>query len=485
MLLGALFTEYIKEEYLGLIEVTGISADSRQVLPGYVFVAVQGHQGDGRQYINDAVKRGARAIVTDDSFVFDNLSISVPVLRVSDVRHSLAIAAARFYGAQPETVVAVTGTSGKTSVVSFLQQIWKYAGFCAASIGTVGVISPKRIDYGYLTTPDTIILQRLLCEITKDGVTHAALEASSHGLDQSRLDGVHLAAAAFTNLGRDHMDYHTDVEDYLRAKMRLFDTLLPEDSPALIFADDVYSQRVIDYVQQTCRRILTVGRKGKFITINRVEHQRSKQCVECRIGNDIYIFNLPLVGDFQVANALVAAGLAIATGVPTDKVVCSLEALKGAPGRLELVGKTQDNASIYIDYAHKPEALEQVLLSVRPFTQGRLALVFGCGGDRDKGKRPLMGKIAAKRADIVIVTDDNPRTEMPQKIRKDILQAVPEAIEIADRGEAISYAVGLLKAGDTLIIAGKGHEDGQIIGQKTYPFSDRLHVLSALKERHR
>ncbi|WP_455476476.1 UDP-N-acetylmuramoyl-L-alanyl-D-glutamate--2,6-diaminopimelate ligase [Bartonella sp. B17] len=482
MLLGALFPEYIKEDCLGHIEITGISADSRQILPGYVFVAIQGNKGDGRQYINDAIKRGAKAIVTDYNFTFENLS--VPVLRVLDVRHSLAVAAARFYGLQPKTVVAVTGTSGKTSVVSFVQQIWKYAGLCAASIGTIGVVSQKRNDYGSLTTPDPVILQRLLCEVTKEGVTHAALEASSHGLDQSRLDGIHLAAAAFTNLGHDHMDYHTCVEDYLRAKMRLFDTLLPQNSPALIFADDVYSQKVIDYVERAHRRVLTIGRKGQFITINRVEHQRAKQCVECRMGDNIYTFNLPLAGDFQVANALMAAGLAIATGVSSDEVFRFLENLRGAPGRLELVGKTENNAPVYVDYAHKPEALEQVLLSVRPFTQKRLILVFGCGGDRDKAKRPLMGKIAANKADIVIVTDDNPRTEMPEQIRKEILQAAPEAIEIADRGEAISYAVGLLEAGDTLIIAGKGHEDGQIIGQKTYPFSDHLHVLSALKERY-
>ncbi|WP_455473789.1 UDP-N-acetylmuramoyl-L-alanyl-D-glutamate--2,6-diaminopimelate ligase [Bartonella sp. B30(2025)] len=481
MLLGTLFPEYIKDECLGQMEITGISADSRLIVPGYVFVAIQGNKGDGREYINDAINRGARAIVTDYNFTLDNLS--VPVLRVVDVRHSLAVAAARFYDLQPETVVAVTGTSGKTSVVSFAQQIWTYAGFCAASIGTVGVVSPKRNDYGSLTTPDPIILQHLLYEIANEGVTHVALEASSHGLDQSRLDGVHFAAAAFTNLGHDHMDYHMCVEDYLRAKMKLFDTLLPQDFPALIFADDVYSQQVIEYVERSHRRVLTIGRKGKFITINRVEHQRAKQSVECRMGNNIYAFNLPLAGDFQVANALIAAGLAIVTGVSPEKVFRSLENLRGAPGRLELVGKTNHNAPVYVDYAHKPEALEQVLLSVRPFTQKRLILVFGCGGDRDKEKRPLMGKIAANKADIVIVTDDNPRTETPEKIRKDILQAVPEAIEIADRGEAISYAVGLLEAGDTLIVAGKGHEDGQIIGQEIYPFSDRLHVLSALKER--
>ncbi|WP_273756326.1 UDP-N-acetylmuramoyl-L-alanyl-D-glutamate--2,6-diaminopimelate ligase [Bartonella sp. MM73XJBT] len=481
MLFGTVFAECFEDEKLSSMEITGITADSRQVLPGYVFVAIQGNQADGKHYINDALKRGARAIVTDSHVVFKDLS--VPLLRVGNVRHSLAIAAARFYGSQPETVVAVTGTSGKTSVVSFIRQIWTHVGLCAASIGTVGVISPHRNDYGSLTTPDPVILQRLLSEIAHEGVTHAALEASSHGIDQNRLDGVHLTAGAFTNLGRDHMDYHACVEDYLCAKMRLFDTLLPEDAPALIFADDIYSQKVIDTVKKARRRVLTVGRKGQFITINRVEHQRSKQCVECRVENDIYTFDLPLAGDFQVTNALMAVGLAIATGVSPDKVFRSLESLQGAPGRLELVGKTENNAPVYIDYAHKPEALEQVLLSVRPFTQGRLILVFGCGGDRDQGKRPLMGKIAENKADIVIVTDDNPRTEIPKKIRQDILQAAPKAIEIADRGEAIAYAIGLLKAGDTLIIAGKGHENGQIIGQKTYPFSDRLKVIEALQER--
>ncbi|OLL53071.1 UDP-N-acetylmuramoyl-L-alanyl-D-glutamate--2,6-diaminopimelate ligase [Bartonella henselae] len=480
MLFGTIFTECLEDEDLSSMEITGISADSRQILPGYIFVALQGHQDDGKHYINDALKRGAQAIVTDCNVVLENLS--VPLLRVLDARHSLAVAAARFYGSQPETVVAVTGTSGKTSVVSFLRQIWTKVGLCAASIGTLGVVSPKRNDYGSLTTPDPVFLQRLLSEIANEGVTHAALEASSHGLDQCRLDGVRLTAAAFTNLGRDHMDYHTSVEDYLRAKMRLFNTLLPRDASALIFADDIYSQKVIDTLTQARHHVLTIGRKGQFITINRIEHQRSKQCVECRLENNIYTFNLPLAGDFQVNNALMAAGLAISTGISPDKVFRSLETLQGAPGRLELVGKTENNASVYIDYAHKPEALEQVLLSVRPFTQGRLILVFGCGGDRDQGKRPLMGKIAENKADIVIITDDNPRTEMPAKIRKDILQAAPKAIEIADRGEAITYAVGLLKAGDTLIIAGKGHENGQIIGQKTYPFSDRLKAIEALQE---
>ncbi|ALE03615.1 UDP-N-acetylmuramoyl-L-alanyl-D-glutamate--2,6-diaminopimelate ligase [Bartonella ancashensis] len=481
MLLGALFTECMEGDSLSLIKVAGISVDSRQVLPGYVFVALRGNKGDGRNYISDAVKRGACAIVTDCDFMFSDLPI--PVICVPDVRHSLAIAAARFYRKQPKVAVAVTGTSGKTSVVSFVRQIWQHVGLCAASIGTVGLVSPKRNDYSSLTTPDPVVLHRLLREISDEGVTHVALEASSHGLDQSRLDGVHLSAGAFTNLGRDHMDYHTCMEDYLHAKMRLFDTLLPQDAPALIAADDVYSQRVIDHVTQIGRRVLTVGRKGKFITLNRVEHQRAKQYVECRIENNIYAFDLPFVGNFHVFNALIAAGLAITTGASADKVFSSLKKLKGAPGRLELVGKTENNACVYVDYAHKPEALEQVLLSVRPFTLGRLILVFGCGGDRDQGKRPLMGEIAVNKADIVIITDDNPRTEEPEKIRKDILQAAPGALEIANRSDAIYHAVEMLEAGDTLIIAGKGHENGQIIGQKVYPFSDRSEVIAALEKR--
>lgn len=480
MLLGALFTECIEDTFLSSIEITGISVDSRKVSQGHVFVALRGNQDDGRKYVDDAIRRGAQAIVT--SYDFTLASASVPVLRVLDVRRSLALAAARFYGSQPETVVAVTGTSGKTSVVFFIQQIWQQVGLCAASIGTLGLVSPKRHDGGSLTTPDPVALQSLLHEIAREGVTHAALEASSHGLEQSRLDGVRLTAAAFTNLGRDHMDYHTSVKDYFQAKIKLFDTLLSEGDAALIFSDNAYSQKVIEHVTQARRRVLTVGRNGQFITMNRIEHKDSKQCVECRMGGHIYTFDLPFVGRFQVENALVAAGLAIATGLSPDEVFHALGQLEGAPGRLELIKKTEDDARVFVDYAHKPEALEQVLLSARSFTRGRLILVFGCGGDRSIEKRFLMGKIAKNRADIVIVTDDNPRTEAPEKIRKDILQAIPEAVEIADRGEAIHHAVGLLESGDTVIIAGKGHETNQIIGQNAYPFSDRLKALAALKE---
>lgn len=464
---------------LPTLEVSGVSADSRQVLPGYLFVALRGNKGDGGKYAEDAISRGAVAILTDHSF--ELAKQMVPIIRVADARHELAMIAARFFGKQPQVVVAVTGTSGKTSVASFTRQIWKEAGFPAASIGTVGVISPSRNEYGSLTTPDPVKLQQILAEIADEGVTHAAIEASSHGIDQSRLDGVKLAAAAFTNLGRDHMDYHPTVEDYFRAKMRLFDTLLPKNAPAIIFADDKYSDAAIEHVKKAKRKVLTVGRKGDFIKLRNVEHERYRQFIDCVIDGTVYEFALPLAGEFQVSNSLVAAGLALATGVPPAAVIRALERLKGAPGRLELVGTTKDNAPIYVDYAHKPEALEQVLLSVRPFTSGKIVVVFGCGGDRDKGKRPLMGKIAAKYADTVIVTDDNPRSEKPKTIRKEILSGAVGAIEIGDRRKAIQRAVSLLHAGDTLIVAGKGHERGQIVGKEVLPFSDHQEITAALE----
>ncbi len=346
-------------------------------------------------------------------------------------------------------------------------------------IGTTGVIAPGRADYGTLTTPDPVSLHKLLAELSREGVTHAAMEASSHGLDQHRLDGVMLAAAAFTNLGRDHMDYHPTVEHYLASKMRLF-SLLPKGAPAVIFADDAYSLHAIEAAGRAGCEVLTVGRKGTFLTLKRVEHFRHKQMAEIHCGSDIYEVDIPLAGDFQVANALVAAGLAMSTGVSPAAVVAALGKLVGASGRLELVGHTVDGALAYVDYAHKPDALENVLTSVRPFTTGRVIVVFGCGGDRDKGKRPLMGEIAARLADVVIVTDDNPRSEVPAVIRSEILAAAPNAIEIADRAEAIRTACGMLKSGDTLIVAGKGHEEGQIVGDKVLPFSDQAEIDKAL-----
>ncbi|MFC4625422.1 UDP-N-acetylmuramoyl-L-alanyl-D-glutamate--2,6-diaminopimelate ligase [Daeguia caeni] len=465
----------------GEAAVTGITSDSRKVERGFLFAALKGVKADGGAFAEDAIRRGAIAIIAGKDTVIANAS--VPVLHVDDARLALAKAAAQFYGRQPEVMVAVTGTSGKTSVASFTRQIWADAGFPAANIGTTGVFSPTRSDYNSLTTPDPVELHRVLAELADEGVTHAAMEASSHGLDQRRLDGVHLAAAAFTNLGRDHMDYHATIEEYLDAKMRLFRTLLPKGAPAIIFADDRFSNAAIEAATEAGCDVKTVGRKGSFITLKRVEHGRFRQHVEVAIGTDIFEIELPLAGDFQVANALVAAGLAIVTGVPAAAAMRALGRLKGAPGRLDLVGTTEEGAPAYVDYAHKPEALENVLASVRPFTTGRVIVVFGCGGDRDKGKRPIMGEIATRLADVVIVTDDNPRSEVPAEIRAEIMAAAPGATEIGDRREAIFTAVSMMMAGDTLVVAGKGHEEGQIIGGRVLPFSDHAEVAAALAAR--
>ena len=463
---------------LGDLEITGLSADSRKIEPGMAFVAVAGTKADGAGFVADAAARGASVIFAEH--VAD--AGPVPVLAVSEPRRLLALAAARFYGRQPETMVAVTGTAGKTSVASFTRQIWAHAGQLAAMIGTTGVISPSRNDYGSLTTPDPVSLHKLLAELADEGVTHAAMEASSHGLDQFRLDGVRLKAAGFTNLGRDHMDYHPTVEAYMAAKMRLFEALLPPGSPAVIFADDAWSDQAIAAARKAGHDIRTVGRKGDFLTLKRVEHSRHKQVAEVHVGTDIFEVHIPLAGDFQIANALVAAGLAISTGVPASVAMAALEKLQGASGRLELIGQTRSGALAYVDYAHKPDALENVLAAVRPFTTGRVIVVFGCGGDRDRGKRPIMGEIACRLADVVIVTDDNPRSEQPATIRTEIMAAATCATEIADRAEAIRAAVDMLQAGDTLIVAGKGHEEGQTVAGVTLPFSDHAEVRRALEE---
>jgi len=462
---------------VGALAVSGISSDSRKIEPGMVFVAVAGTKADGAGFIADAATRGAVAAVASHG-----IDAPIPVVVVSDPRRFLSIAASHVYGKQPETMVAVTGTAGKTSVASFTRQIWAYAGHPAAMIGTTGVVSPTRNEYGSLTTPDPVSLHKLLADLSDEGVTHASMEASSHGLDQGRLDGVKLAAAAFTNLGRDHMDYHPTVESYMAAKMRLFDTLLPKGAPAVIFADDAWSEQAVRAARDAGHDVRTVGRKGDYLTLKRVEHFRHKQVAEIHAEGEIFEVDIPLAGDFQVANALVAAGLAMSTGVPAKIAMAALEKLQGASGRLELVGHTKDGALAYVDYAHKPDALANVLESVRPFTTGRVIVVFGCGGDRDRGKRPIMGEIACRLADVVIVTDDNPRSEEPASIRAEIMAAAGCATEIGDRAEAIRAAVEMLTSGDTLIVAGKGHEEGQTIGSVTLPFSDHAELRKALEE---
>jgi UDP-N-acetylmuramoyl-L-alanyl-D-glutamate--2,6-diaminopimelate ligase len=463
----------------GDIDITGISSDSRKVGKGELFVALSGTKTDGARFVDDAIGRGAAAVIA--AHVSDMPSADAPVLCSVDPRRALALAAAAFYGAQPATMVAVTGTAGKTSVASFTRQIWAQCGLAAAQIGTTGVIAPGRNDYGSLTTPDPVTLHKLLAELARESVTHAAMEASSHGLDQRRLDGVRLSASAFTNLGRDHLDYHPTMEEYFHAKMRLFDTLMPKGTPAIIHADDEWSAKAAAAAKAAGLDVRTVGRKGDYLTLKRVEHFRDKQVAEIHHGGDIFEVHLPLAGDFQIANAIVSAGLALSTGVAPRAAFAALNHLKGAPGRLELVGQTKDGALCYVDYAHKPEALENVLTSVRPFTTGRVVVVFGCGGDRDKGKRPIMGEIATRLADVVIVTDDNPRSESPALIRAEIMIAARGATEIGDRHEAIRRAVGMLRAGDTLIVAGKGHEEGQIVGAEILPFSDHEEIRKALK----
>ncbi|MFZ2102809.1 MAG: UDP-N-acetylmuramoyl-L-alanyl-D-glutamate--2,6-diaminopimelate ligase [Oricola sp.] len=462
----------------GEVEFSGVTADSRKVAKGDLFVALAGVKADGASFARAAAEAGASAVLCGMDAPVGELA--VPVLRSADPRRALALIAARLHGPQPETIVAVTGTAGKTSVASFTRQIYAHAGFNAASVGTTGVISPKLTITDSLTTPDPVMLHTVLRDLAGQGTTHVAMEASSHGLDQRRLDGVTLAAGAFTNLGRDHMDYHPTVEHYLAAKMRLFDTLLDKGRPAVIFADDPYSQAAEDAAAKAGLEVLTVGRKGGFISLKRVEHERYRQEVEVTHGGGTYLIKLPLAGEFQVSNALVSAGLAIATGVKPAVAFEALEKIEGAPGRLDLVAHLPNGALVYVDYAHKPEALEQVLLSVRPFTSGEIVVVFGAGGDRDPGKRPIMGEIAQRLADRVYVTDDNPRSEEPAAIRAAILAAAPGATEIGDRREAIRTAIASLKQGDTLIIAGKGHETGQTAKGATVHFSDHEEARAAI-----
>jgi UDP-N-acetylmuramoyl-L-alanyl-D-glutamate--2,6-diaminopimelate ligase len=461
------------------IVVDGLSADSRKIQSGFVFFALSGDKTNGSRFVADAVQNGAIAVVSSEAI--SDLKNNVPNIVAENPRLVLAKAAAAFYKTQPQTIVAVTGTAGKTSVASFVRQIWEKIGQQAAMIGTTGIVAPGRKEYGALTTPDPVTLHALMSELADDGVTHCSMEASSHGLDQFRLDGIELSAAAFTNLGRDHMDYHPTVEHYFDAKMALFNRVLPKGSPAVIFADDEWSDKAIAHAKDAGQDVLTVGHKGAFLTLKRVEQHRHEQRAEIHHDGQIFEVDLPLAGDFQMSNALVAAGLCIATGSDAKSVFDALETIEGAPGRLDLVGKSRKGAPVYIDYAHKPDALEHVLKAVRPFTTGRIILAFGCGGDRDKGKRALMGEIASRLADVVIITDDNPRTEEPDAIRREILSAAPDALDIGDRHDAIETSIEMLEEGDSLIIAGKGHEHGQIVGDKVLPFSDHDVARSVLQ----
>jgi UDP-N-acetylmuramoyl-L-alanyl-D-glutamate--2,6-diaminopimelate ligase len=462
------------------LDVRGVSADSRAIKTGDVFVAIEGGKTDGRNFIGAAIGAGAVAVVAKRR-PDTPLPKNVAFVRVGNARRALALIAAKVFPRQPSTIAAVTGTSGKTSVAAFTRQIWTALGFRAASVGTVGIVSPRGETYGSLTTPDPVALHRSLGALAAEGVTHLAIEASSHGLDQYRLDGLRIAAAAFTNITRDHLDYHPSFEAYLAAKMRLFEVLVAPDGAAVIDVDHERAEAVLAAATARGLPIISVGRRGIGIRLFASTIEGFAQKLRIDHNGKTFHVRLPLVGEFQVENALVAAGLVIATGGDPAAVFPALEHLTGAKGRLELVG-SNGGAPIFIDYAHKPDALAKALDALRPAVSGRLVLVFGAGGDRDRGKRPLMGAVAAAKADRVIVTDDNPRSEDAATIRAAIMAAARGAVEIGDRSEAIRTTIAELRAGDVLLIAGKGHETGQIIGDRIVPFSDHEAVAAALKE---
>jgi UDP-N-acetylmuramoyl-L-alanyl-D-glutamate--2,6-diaminopimelate ligase len=481
MTLGELFgREADLPSGLASVPIAGLAADSREVKPGFLFAALPGVKTDGARFIQDAVQRGAAAILVAEGVV--PASASVAIIEDSDPRRRLARVAARFFGRQPETAIAVTGTNGKTSVASFLRQLWAAQGYQAASLGTVGVVSPRGTEVLKHTTPDPIELHRILAALADDGVTHLALEASSHGLQQRRVDGVTLAAGAFTNISRDHLDYHASFEDYFAQKLRLFTELLPHGAGAVVDVDSEAGTRVAGLAEARALNLISVGRDGRSLRLVSAELDGFGQILVIEHAGKRYRVRLPLVGAFQASNALVASGLAMATGADAATVLPLLESLQGARGRLDLAGMARGGAPIFVDYAHTPDALAKALDALRPYVANRLVVVFGCGGDRDKGKRPEMGAVAAAKSDLTIVTDDNPRSESPATIRSQILAAAPGAIEIGDRAAAIADAIARLDRGDVLLVAGKGHETGQTIGTTVIPFSDHDAVAAALKQ---
>jgi UDP-N-acetylmuramoyl-L-alanyl-D-glutamate--2,6-diaminopimelate ligase len=464
----------------GDVDCAGVTADSRSVKTGDLFVAIAGGKADGLRFVDQALAAGAVAVMAErrpERLLPD----AIAFVRVPNARRALAYVAAKIYPRQPRVIAAVTGTSGKTSVAAFARQIWSALGHRAASIGTIGIVSPRGEAYGSLTTPDPVVLHRSLQQLADDGVTHLAIEASSHGLDQFRLDGLRIAAAAFTNITRDHLDYHPTFEAYFAAKLRLFKELIEPGGAAIVDVDHEHADTVLAAAAAHGLSILRVGRAGAEIKLLDASIDGFSQTLRVAHGGKEFTVRLPLVGAFQVENALVAAGIAIASGSEPAAVFAALADLRGAKGRLDLVGQKR-GAPIFVDYAHKPDALAKALEALRPYAAGRLVVVFGAGGDRDRGKRPLMGAIAAAKADRVVITDDNPRSENAAAIRAAILAAAPGAVEIGDRREAIRSAIADLRQGDVLLVAGKGHETGQIIGDRIVPFSDHEAVAAALKE---
>lgn len=464
----------------GELEIAGLTPDSRAVRTGYLFAALPGSKADGARFIPQALAAGAVALLVADG-ADAGAVIGVPVLRCANPRRGLALLAAHFHRGQPETIVAVTGTNGKTSIASFVRQIWLGQGLKAASLGTIGLVRPDGSVEESLTTPEPVTLHRMLAGLVADGVTHLSLEASSHGLEQRRLDGVTLAAGAFNNIGHDHLDYHKSFEDYFDQKKRLFSEVLPEGAVAVINADADRHEEVVEAAYGRGLKVITVGRKGRGIRLHALSSDGFAQMLDVRHEGERYDIRLPLIGTYQASNALVAAGLCVASGAPPEGVFARLEKLTGVPGRLDVVGEARGGI-VVVDYAHKPDALAAAIGALRPFVRGKLVTVFGCGGDRDRLKRPIMGRIAVEKSDAVIVTDDNPRTEVAAAIRAAILEGATGAREIGDRGEAIHAAIAAIGAGDVILIAGKGHETGQYVGDRVIPFSDHQVARDALRE---
>jgi UDP-N-acetylmuramoyl-L-alanyl-D-glutamate--2,6-diaminopimelate ligase len=467
-------------------QIAGVTADSRKVKPGFLFAALPGSKADGAAFAAQAVQAGAAAVISGAPI----LGLGAPVVTTPDPRRAYALAAARFWGAQPGTCVAVTGTNGKTSVANFCRQIFARAGHAAASMGTLGLRvsrpggADEQITPAGLTTPDAADVAELLARIAKDGVTHFAMEASSHGLDQRRLDGVKLTAGGFLNLTQDHLDYHGTMEAYRDAKLRLFDTLLPRGAAAVLNADsDAYPAFAAAAVCAG-QTVMSVGEAGQWIQLVERSLLPDGQRLKLRIAGRAHELKLPLAGGFQASNALVAAGLCLAAGLTVEQTLNGLEALEGAAGRLQRIGAGPRGGEAYVDYAHTPDGLETVLKALRPHARGKLIVVFGAGGDRDRGKRPIMGEIAARLADVAIVTDDNPRSEEPAAIRREVLAGAKGAREIGDRREAIRAGAALLAEGDILVVAGKGHEQGQIVAGVTHPFDDVAETAQALELVH-
>lgn len=457
--------------------VKGITADSREVEAGFLFAALNGTIVDGRDYIEDATEKGAIAILTDRGYVPEDNRL--PCFREENPRRMLAKLAARFYGAAPKTLSAVTGTNGKTSVAHFTRTLWAEMGLKAASIGTLGVILPDgKLPLSY-TTPDPVLLHKTLTYLAGHGISHTVVEASSHGLDQCRLDGMQITSAAFTNLTRDHMDYHQSSEDYLAAKLGLISRVLDAKGTAVLNADAEVYPAFLRAAKDRSVRVISYGREGAEVRLLDILPDATGQKITAEIFGIHQEIHLPLAGEFQVMNALCALGLVVGAGGDVVAATKALEKLTNVPGRLERVTRLQNGAAIYVDFAHTPDALETVLEAVRGHAAGKIHVVFGCGGDRDKGKRPEMGRIAELYADRIIVTDDNPRTEDAASIRAEIIVACPDAKNIPDRRAAIEMAIADLGPDDILVVAGKGHEEGQIIGKEVIPFNDK-HVVEEI-----